>query len=62
MGIAIRMAALMQLHREETYYIQDPTRDDLMKAESARRTLVRTRCDMVLLGWIFTDLSPVDAT
>lgn len=41
MGIAARMAALMQLHREETYQVQNPTPDLIMRAESARRTLVR---------------------
>ncbi|KAM4065330.1 fungal specific transcription factor [Hirsutella rhossiliensis] len=39
MGIAVRMAALMQLHREETYQVQNPTPDLIMRAESARRTL-----------------------
>ncbi len=40
MGIAMRMAALMQLHREETYQVQNPTPDLIIRAESARRTLV----------------------
>lgn len=40
MGIAVRMAALMHLHREETYQVQNPTADLNMRAESARRTLV----------------------
>ncbi|POR34210.1 Putative transcriptional regulatory protein [Tolypocladium paradoxum] len=39
MGIAVRMAALMQLHREETYQVQNPTPDLVIRAESARRTL-----------------------
>ncbi|KAF4509886.1 hypothetical protein G6O67_001823 [Ophiocordyceps sinensis] len=39
MGIAVRMAALMHLHREETYQVQNPTADLNMRAESARRTL-----------------------
>ncbi|KJZ72576.1 hypothetical protein HIM_08100 [Hirsutella minnesotensis 3608] len=39
MGIAVRMAALMQLHREETYQVQNPTPELIMRAESARRTL-----------------------
>ncbi|OAQ85025.1 chitinase 1 precursor [Purpureocillium lilacinum] len=39
MGIAMRMAALMQLHREETYQVQNPTPDLIIRAESARRTL-----------------------
>ncbi len=41
LGIAIRMAALMRLHREETYALADPlNREAVIKAESARRTLV----------------------
>ena len=40
MGIAIRLATLMQLHREETYYAHNPTPDLVIRAESARRTLV----------------------
>ncbi|KAG8420559.1 hypothetical protein J3459_010966 [Metarhizium acridum] len=39
MGIAIRMAILMQLQREETYHISNPTPDLIIRAESARRTL-----------------------
>lgn len=39
MGIAMRMATLMQLHREETYQLQNPTADLVIRAESARRTL-----------------------
>lgn len=39
MGIAIRMAILMQLHREETYHIPNPTPELVMRAESARRTI-----------------------
>jgi hypothetical protein len=40
MGIAMRMATLMQLHREETYQIHNPTAELIIRAESARRTLV----------------------
>ena len=40
MAISIRMATLMQLHREETYVLQNPTRELIIRAESARRTLV----------------------
>ncbi|KAK0733686.1 hypothetical protein B0T26DRAFT_631339 [Lasiosphaeria miniovina] len=39
MGIAVRMATLMQLHREETYVLVNPTKELVMRAESARRTL-----------------------
>ncbi|PHH80997.1 hypothetical protein CDD83_3655 [Cordyceps sp. RAO-2017] len=39
MGVAVRMAALMQLHREETYQVPNPTCDLIIRAESARRTL-----------------------
>ncbi|KAG5949963.1 hypothetical protein E4U53_005605 [Claviceps sorghi] len=39
MGIAIRMAVLMQLHCEETYRISNPTPELVIRAESARRTL-----------------------
>lgn len=42
MGIALRMAILMQLHREETYHISNPTPELVIRAESARRTIVRT--------------------
>lgn len=40
LGIALRMAILMQLHREETYALDNPTQAMIQKAESARRTLV----------------------
>lgn len=40
MGIAVRMATLMMLHREETFNMQNPTPELIMRAESARRTLV----------------------
>jgi hypothetical protein len=40
MGIAMRMAALMQLHREDTYSLTNPTAELIVRAESARRTLV----------------------
>ncbi|KIH94650.1 transcription factor [Sporothrix brasiliensis 5110] len=39
LGIALRMAILMQLHREETYALDDRTPAMIQKAESARRTL-----------------------
>ncbi|KAI5467791.1 hypothetical protein BGZ63DRAFT_344761 [Mariannaea sp. PMI_226] len=39
MGISMRMAALMRLHREETYQIQNPNTETIIRAESARRTL-----------------------
>ncbi|ODA83206.2 hypothetical protein RJ55_01717 [Drechmeria coniospora] len=39
MGIAVRMAVLMHLHREETYQLQNPTPDLIIRAESARRTM-----------------------
>ncbi|KAL2142445.1 hypothetical protein VTI28DRAFT_1154 [Corynascus sepedonium] len=39
MAVAMRMATLMQLHREETYLISNPTKDLIIRAESARRTL-----------------------
>ncbi len=40
MGIAMRLATLMQLHREETYVLVNPTKELIVRAESARRTLV----------------------
>lgn len=39
MGIAMRMAALMRLHREDTYTLPNPTREMIIASESARRTL-----------------------
>lgn len=39
MGIAMRMAALMRLHREETYTLQNPSKEMVIASESARRTL-----------------------
>ncbi|KAH7161342.1 hypothetical protein EDB81DRAFT_641838, partial [Dactylonectria macrodidyma] len=39
MGVSMRMAALMRLHREETYEIHNPSPEVIMRAESARRTL-----------------------
>ncbi|KAK4155157.1 hypothetical protein C8A00DRAFT_42210 [Chaetomidium leptoderma] len=39
MAVAMRMATLMQLHREETYAIANPTKELIIRAESARRTL-----------------------
>lgn len=40
LGIALRMAILMKLHREESYTLDDPTPAMVQNAESARRTLV----------------------
>ncbi|KAL4405155.1 hypothetical protein CABS03_13337 [Colletotrichum abscissum] len=40
-GIATRMAVLMHLHREEFYKMKNPTREMIIRAESARRTLVK---------------------
>lgn len=34
------MAVLMHLHREEFYKMKNPTREMIIRAESARRTLV----------------------
>jgi hypothetical protein len=34
------MSTLMQLHREETYEMHDPTIESIISAESARRTMV----------------------
>ncbi|KAK3394123.1 hypothetical protein B0H63DRAFT_36844 [Podospora didyma] len=39
MGIAMRMGTLLQLHREETYVLVNPTQELIVRAESARRTL-----------------------
>ncbi|KAM0268006.1 hypothetical protein ACHAPA_005354 [Fusarium lateritium] len=39
MGIALRMATTLQLHLEETYDIENPTPDIVIRGESARRTL-----------------------
>ncbi|KAK7433173.1 hypothetical protein QQZ08_000104 [Neonectria magnoliae] len=39
MGVSMRMASLMRLHREETYQVQNTSPDVIMRAESARRTL-----------------------
>ncbi|KAF7550777.1 hypothetical protein G7Z17_g5474 [Cylindrodendrum hubeiense] len=39
MGVSMRMASLMRLHREETYQIQNPSPEVIMRAEAARRTL-----------------------
>ncbi|KAL2255295.1 hypothetical protein VTK26DRAFT_3666 [Humicola hyalothermophila] len=39
MAVAMRMATLMQLHREETYILHNPTKELIIRAESARRTL-----------------------
>lgn len=49
MAISMRMATLMQLHREETYVIPSPTKELVIRAESARRTLVSLR-DFVWLA------------
>ncbi len=41
LGIAMRMATLMRLHREETYTLAPGSSPDIiMKAEVARRTIV----------------------
>ncbi|GKT42592.1 uncharacterized protein ColSpa_02773 [Colletotrichum spaethianum] len=42
-GIATRMAVLMHLHREEFYKMKNPTREMIIRAESARRTLYHMR-------------------
>lgn len=34
----MRMAGLMRLHREETYALKSPTKELIVRAESARRT------------------------
>ncbi|KAK0723867.1 hypothetical protein B0T21DRAFT_44879 [Apiosordaria backusii] len=39
MAIAMRMATLLKLHREETYVLVNPTKELVIQAESARRTL-----------------------
>ncbi|KIL93217.1 hypothetical protein FAVG1_03194 [Fusarium avenaceum] len=39
MGIALRMATTLQLHLEETYDVENPTPDIVIRGESARRTL-----------------------
>lgn len=45
MGIALRMAALMRLHREEEYHLaSDAPNEEVIRAESARRTLVCRTC------------------
>ncbi|CAK7245363.1 MAG: hypothetical protein STHCBS139747_006943 [Sporothrix thermara] len=41
LGIALRMAILMKLHREESYNMNNPSSTMVQNAESARRTLVR---------------------
>ncbi|KAH8887379.1 hypothetical protein GQ53DRAFT_656048 [Thozetella sp. PMI_491] len=39
MGVAVRMATLLKLHREETYQLpMDATAEQIVRAESARRT------------------------
>jgi hypothetical protein len=42
MGVATRMAALMRLHREETYerITASSSPEEIIRAESARRTFV----------------------
>lgn len=59
LGIALRMAILMQLHREETYALDDPTPEMIQKAESARRTLVCCPC-LVPKLWYLISLEPSD--
>ncbi len=49
MSIALRMAILMQLHREETYKLENATPHMVQKAESARRTLVCCSCCSCIL-------------
>ncbi|KAL2692122.1 hypothetical protein Neosp_002528 [[Neocosmospora] mangrovei] len=39
MGVSMRMASLMRLHREETYRVQNPSPEVIIRSESARRTL-----------------------
>lgn len=39
-GIALKIATILQLHREETYALTNPTPELIIQAESARRTLV----------------------
>ncbi|KAK0729701.1 hypothetical protein B0H67DRAFT_559408 [Lasiosphaeris hirsuta] len=39
MGISMRMATLLQLHREETYAVANKTKELIVSAESARRTI-----------------------
>ncbi|SPN99974.1 related to general repressor of transcription [Cephalotrichum gorgonifer] len=39
MAISIRLAVLMELHRESAYAISNPSREQIVVAESARRTL-----------------------
>lgn len=39
MAVAMRMATLLKLHREETYVLVNPTKELVIQAESARRTL-----------------------
>lgn len=40
MGVAVRMAVLLKLHREETYSLRNPKPDLIVTSESARRTFV----------------------
>lgn len=40
MNIAIHMAILMRLHREETFQFDSKSPELIMRAESARRTVV----------------------
>ena len=65
MGIAMRMAALMQLHREETYQVQSTSPDLIIRAESARRTLVSEQTPAGIRQGplsLLTPLAAVDAT
>lgn len=50
MGISMRMATLMQLHREETYHVHNSTPDVIIRSESARRTLVSCPGLLVQIG------------
>jgi hypothetical protein len=56
MGIAVKIATLLQLHREETYSLTNPSVELVMAAESARRTLVSLRL------CICNNLSPIKST
>lgn len=50
-GIAMRMAALMRLHREETYTLQNPSKEMVIAAESARRTLWQLHSKLALIHY-----------
>lgn len=48
----MRMAALMQLHREDTYHCENPTKEWVVNAESARRTLVCQLASLQHRKWL----------